>query len=80
VLPKDIERRVNSEQVMVQTGIHSRRTAMNEVGVRDPEFEFKQWLEERESILKMNRELNAKSARGGARESALLSRTESVEE
>jgi hypothetical protein len=80
VLPKDIERRVNSEQVMVQTGIHSRRTAMNEVGVRDPEFEFKQWLEERESILKMNRELNAKSARGGARESASLSRAESVEE
>jgi hypothetical protein len=80
VLPKDIERRVNSEQVMVQTGIHSRRTAMNEVGVRDPEFEFKQWLEERESILKMNRELNAKSARGGARESALLSRAENVEE
>jgi hypothetical protein len=80
VLPRDFERRVNSEQVMVQTGIHSRRTAMNEVGVRDPEFEFKQWLEERESILRMNRELNAKSARGGARESALLSRPESVEE
>jgi hypothetical protein len=44
---------------------------MNEVGVRDPEFEFKRWLEERESILRMNKELNAKSARGGARESAL---------
>jgi hypothetical protein len=80
VLPKDMERRVNSEQVMVQTGIHSRRTAMGEVGVRDPEFEFKQWLEERESILKMNKELNAKSARGGARESALLSRAEGIEE
>jgi hypothetical protein len=80
VLPKDVERKVNSEQVMVQTGIHSRRTAMNEVGVRDPEFEFKRWLEERESILKMNKELNAKSARGGARESALLSRTEGIEE
>jgi hypothetical protein len=80
ILPKDVERRVNSEQVMVQTGIHSRRTAMNEVGVRDPEFEFKRWLEERESILKMNKELNAKSARGGARESALLSRAEGIEE
>ena len=80
VLPKDVERKVNSEQVMVQTGIHSRRTAMNEVGVRDPEREFKQWLEERESILKMNKELNARSARGGARESALVSRPESIEE
>jgi hypothetical protein len=80
VLPKDMERRVNSEQVMVQTGIHSRRTAMDEVGVRDPDYEFQRWLEERESILKMNRELNAKSARNGAREGALPSRSEGVEE
>jgi hypothetical protein len=80
VLPKDVERRVSSEQVMVQTGIHSRRTAMNEVGVHDPEFEFKRWLEERESILKMNRELNARSARSGARESALVARSEGIEE
>jgi len=80
VLPRDVERRVNSEQVMVQTGIHSRRTAMNEVGVRDPDFEFKRWLEERESILKMNKELNARSARGAARESALVSRSEGIEE
>ena len=80
VLPKDMERKVSSEQVMVQTGIHSRRTAMDEVGVRDPDYEFKRWLEERESILKMNKELNAKSGRGGAREGALLSRAEGVEE
>jgi len=80
VLPKDMARKVSDEQVMVQTGIHSRRTAMNEVGVRDPDYEFKQWLEERESILKMNKELNAKSARSGAREGALLSRAEGVEE
>jgi len=80
VLPRDVERRVNSEQVMVQTGIHSRRTAMNEVGVRDPDFEFKRWLEERESILKMNKELNARSARGGTRESALVPRSEGIEE
>jgi hypothetical protein len=80
VLPRDMERRVNSEQTMVQTGIHSRRTAMNEVGVRDPEHEFRQWLEERETILRMNRELNAKSARGGARESATPGRAEGIEE
>jgi hypothetical protein len=80
VLPKDMERQVGSEQVMVQTGIHSRRTAMNEVGVRDPDYEFTRWLEERESILKMNKELNAKSGRGGAREGDVLSRAEGVEE
>jgi hypothetical protein len=70
VLPNDMESRVNSEQVMVQTGIHSRRTAMGEVGVNDPDYEFRKWLEERESILKMNKELNAKTRGTGARESA----------
>jgi hypothetical protein len=80
VLPKDMARKVSNEQVMVQTGIHSRRTAMDEVGVRDPDYEFKRWLEERESILKMNKDLNAKTARSGAREGALVSRAEGVEE
>ncbi len=80
VLPRDMVRKVSNEQVMVQTGIHSRRTAMDEVGVRDPDYEFKRWLEERESILRMNKELNAKSARSGAREGDLLSRAEGVEE
>jgi hypothetical protein len=80
VLPQDMERKVNSEQTMVQTGIHSRRTAMNEVGVKDPDFEFKRWLDERESILRMNKELNAKSARNGAREGVLPSPAESVED
>lgn len=80
ILPKDMERKVNSEQIMVQTGIHSRRTAMDEVGVRDPDDEFHRWLEERGSILKMNRELNARPARNVAREGALLSRSEGIEE
>ncbi len=80
VLPRDMERKVNGEQVMVQTGIHSRRTAMDEVGVKDPDYEFKRWLEERESILKMNQELNAKTRRNGARESALSSRLDGIEE
>jgi hypothetical protein len=80
VLPRDMERKVSSEQVMVQTGMHSRRTAMDEIGVRDPDYEFKRWMEERESILKMNQELNAKTRRNGARESALSSRTDGIEE
>jgi hypothetical protein len=80
VMPRDMARKVSNEQVLVQTGIHSRRTAMDEVGIRDPDFEFKQWLEERESILRMNKELNAKSTKSGAREGALISRVEGVEE
>jgi hypothetical protein len=83
VLPRDMESRVNSEQVMVQTGIHSRRTAMGEIGVPDPDFEFRKWLEERESILRMNKELNVKlnaRARGtGAGERGTVP-AESIEE
>ena len=80
VLPKDMDRKVNSEQIMVQTGIHSRRTAMDELGVMDPDNEFTRWLDERESILKMNKQLNARSARNGAREGAVPSPAEGVEE
>jgi len=71
VVPRDMVRRVSNEQILVQTGIHSRRRAMDEVGIKDPEMEFNQWLEEREAILRMNKELNAKSTRSGAREGAI---------
>jgi len=80
ILPQDIARQVHSEQALVQTGIHSRRTAMNEVGIKNPEYEFKRWLEERDTILRMNKELNARSAKSGARERALPSPAEGVEE
>jgi len=80
VLPRDMVRKVSSEQVMVQNGIHSRRTAMDEVGVIDPEGEFKRWLEEREVILKMNKELNTRSARNGVREGISINRVEGIEE
>ncbi len=80
VLPRDMERLVSNEQVLVQNGIHSRKRAMDEIGVKEPETEFKTWLEERETILRMNRELNARSSRGGARERAIEPRVEGVEE
>jgi len=80
VLPRDITRQVSNEQVMIQTGIHSRRRAMDEIGVKDPEHEFGRWLEEREAILRMNKELNAKSTRDRARERAIDSQSEGVEE
>jgi hypothetical protein len=55
VLPRDIAATVASEQALVQSGIHSRRRAMANLGVDDPDREFAAWLAERESILKMNR-------------------------
>ena len=71
VLPQDVARQVNAEQILVQTGIHSRRCSMDNLGVKDPNLEFDRWLEERATILKMNRELSARSTRGGERERAL---------
>ncbi|MDP2932029.1 MAG: phage portal protein [Chloroflexota bacterium] len=61
VLPQDMTRVVANEQAMIQAGVHSRRRAMDEIGVRDPESEFNRWLEERQTILRMNKELDARS-------------------
>ncbi|HUV56729.1 MAG TPA: phage portal protein, partial [Dehalococcoidales bacterium] len=80
VLPQDSTRLVSNEQTLVQNGIHSRRRAMDEIGVKDPEMEFNRWLEERETILRMNKELNARSTKSMARERAVDSRVEGVEE
>ncbi len=80
LLPQDLAKLVANEQVLVQTGIHSRRRAMDEVGVEDPEIEFSRWLEEREVILRMNRELNSRPNRGGARGRAIEPQIEVVEE
>ncbi len=80
VLPQDLAKLVANEQILIQSGIHSRRRAMDEVGVKDPEMEFNRWLEERETILRMNKELNSGSARGGARGRAVEPQAEVVEE
>ena len=50
VLPNDLAKLAATEQVLVQNGIHSRRRAMDEIGVADPETEFKKWLEEEKTI------------------------------
>lgn len=76
VLPQDVARQVNNEQILVQTGIHSRRRSMDNLGIKDPQLEFDRWLEERATILKMNRELSARSTRGGERERAVQSQGE----
>jgi len=47
VLPLDRSRLVADEQALVASGIHSRRRAADNLGVEDPEAEFRRWLEER---------------------------------
>ncbi len=80
VLPRDMAQMVSNEQSLVQTGIHSRRTAMDELGIKDAEYEFNRWLEERGAILRMNKELDARLTRGGVRERAMQSQAGGVEE
>jgi hypothetical protein len=62
VLPRDMAGLVANEQILVQNGIHSRRTAMSQIGIKSPEAEFAGWLEERAAILKMNSDNNTKTA------------------
>jgi hypothetical protein len=76
ILPTDTVRQAQNEQLLVQAGVHSRRTAMDEMGIQDPDQEFNRWLEERERILEMNQEFRAQSTRGGARERAVAAEME----
>jgi hypothetical protein len=46
VLPLDRSRLVEDERALVAAGIHSRRRAADELGVEDPEGEYRRWLEE----------------------------------
>ena len=64
VLPRDRDRLISSEVQLIQSGVHSRRRAMDEIGIQDPDQEFDNWLEERKRILQMNRELNARLQKG----------------
>lgn len=50
LLPEDRSRLVADERALVEAGIHSRRRAAGELGVADPEEEFRRWLEERERL------------------------------
>jgi len=78
VLPQDRAGEAQNEQLLVQSGVHSRRTAMDCVGIRDPETEFNKWMEERKAILAMNNEYRAQSTRGGSRERNTAADMESV--
>ena len=76
ILPQDVAAQAQTEQLLVQAGVHSRRTAMDEIGIQDPDEEFARWLEERTKILEMNQEFRAQSTRGGARERAIAAEME----
>jgi hypothetical protein len=76
ILPQDVARQAQNEQLLVQAGVHSRRTAMDELGIQDPDEEFNKWLEERAQILEMNKEFKTQSTRGGARERAVAAEME----
>jgi len=76
ILPQDTQRQAQNEQLLVQAGVHSRRTAMDEMGIMDPDEEFTRWLDERGRILQMNEDFRAKSTRGGARERAVAAEME----
>ena len=51
VLPQDRSRLVADERALVEAGIHSRRRAADELGVEDPESEFRRWLANRTVIV-----------------------------
>jgi hypothetical protein len=80
ILPQDVSKLVGNEQVLVQHGIHSRRRAMHEFGIDNPEMEFGRWLEERKAILSMNKELNMGTGGNGARVRVNGSRTDTIDQ
>jgi len=50
VLPQDRGRLVRDEEILVGAGIHSRRTAMDALGIEAPDAELERWLEETEKV------------------------------
>jgi len=52
ILPQDRGRLVRDEDILVGAGIHSRRTAMDQLGIEDAEAELERWLEEEGRVQK----------------------------
>ena len=48
----------------VGAGIHSRRRAMDELGMEDPDTEFEHWLEEEEKVPLAKREIPIDNGQG----------------
>ncbi len=53
MLPLDRSRLVEDERALVASGIHSRRRAADELGVEDPEAEFRRWLAEQRDAARL---------------------------
>jgi hypothetical protein len=47
ILPQDRSRQVRDEKLLVEAGLSSKRRAMAELGIENPEGELERWLEER---------------------------------
>jgi hypothetical protein len=50
ILPQDLMQLAQTEQLLVDAGLHSRHRAMTELAILDPESEFNQWLEEKRKL------------------------------
>ncbi|MCX5994858.1 MAG: phage portal protein [Chloroflexi bacterium] len=64
ILPQDRGRLVREEQILVGAGIHSRRRAMDELGMEDPDTEFERWLEEEEKMPLAKKEIPIDNGQG----------------
>lgn len=64
VLPQDFSRLVADEQTLIGSGLHSRRRAMDILGLQNPEAEFQHWLAEQREILKLKEEVSERSESG----------------
>ena len=63
-MPQDRGRLVREEQILVGAGIHSRRRAMDELCIEDPDTEFGRWLEEEEKIPLTQRKTTGEDGEG----------------
>jgi hypothetical protein len=50
ILPQDLTRIAQAQQLLVSSGLYSRKRSMTELGILDPEAELQQLLEERKKI------------------------------
>ncbi len=50
ILPQDLQRLAQTEQLLVSSSLHSRHRAMTDLGVLDPEAELDRWIEERDKL------------------------------
>ena len=67
VLPQDRGRLVRDEQILVGAGLHSRRRAMDNLGVEDADAEYTRWLEEKRQERALSSDSGTKpgESRGG---------------